>query len=150
MMIISQFSGLVAYQFMLGFVATCGFALWFNVPREVLVRTCLFGGGAYVVRFVLLRMGESPAAAAFWAALFVGIAGYAQARNARVPRVLLTVPGVIPLVPGVPAYDTIVSFFQGNALGGLQNAVKATMIIAALAGGLTAARAVTMSSRPPV
>jgi uncharacterized membrane protein YjjB (DUF3815 family) len=141
---------LVPYHFVLGLAATCGFALWFNVPPRILPRTCLFGGGAYVVRLLLLQLGESPAAAAFWAALFAGLAGYAQARNARVPRVLLTVPAVIPLVPGIPAYAAIVSFFRGDALAGLESVVKATLIIAALAGGLTAARVVTMTSRPPL
>ncbi|MGA2450988.1 MAG: threonine/serine exporter family protein [Polyangiaceae bacterium] len=145
----AHLASLAAYHFVLGCVATCGFALWFNVPRGVVGRTCLFGGGAYVVRLLLLHMGESPAAAAFWAALFVGLAGYAQARKARVPRVILTVPAVIPLVPGIPAYDTIVNFFRGDALGGLGSAVKATMILVALAGGLTAARVVTWTSRPP-
>jgi uncharacterized membrane protein YjjB (DUF3815 family) len=142
-------AGLAAYHFVLGCVATCGFALWFNVPRDIVARTCLFGGGAYLVRFVLIHLGESPAAAAFWASLFVGLAGYAQARSARVPRVLLTVPAVIPLVPGIAAYDTIVSFFRGDPLAGLGSAVKATIIVVALAGGLIAARVVTLTSRPP-
>lgn len=148
-MSLSPLAILAAYHFLLGLTATCGFALWFNVPRNILPRTCLFGGGAYVVRLVLMQLGESPATAVFWAALFAGLAGYVQARNARVPRVLLTVPAVIPLVPGVPAYAAIVSFFRGDVLAGLESAVKATMIIAALAGGLTAARVVTMTSRPP-
>jgi uncharacterized membrane protein YjjB (DUF3815 family) len=146
---VPDLASLAAVHFVLGLTATCGFALWFNVPRRILPRTCVFGGGAHVVRLVLLQLGESPGTAAFWAALFAGLAGYAQARNARVPRVLLTVPAVIPLVPGVPAYAAIVSFFRGDALAGLESGVKAMMIVAALAGGLTAARVITMTSRPP-
>ena len=138
---------LLAAHFILGMTATCGFALGFNVPREVLARTCFFGGGAYALRYVLMSYGQAPAAVAFWSALFVGFAGYLQARKVRVPRVLITVPAIVPLVPGIASYDAIVCLFRGEVMEGLASGVRATIVTAALAGGLTVARAVTMSGR---
>ena len=132
------------YQALLGMAATLGFAVWFNVPRDQLLRTVVVGTLGFLVRWALLEDGRSPATASFWAAFFIGTAAYATARFSLQPRVTYTIPSVIPLVPGIPAYESLVRFFHRDISGGLDYAVRATLVIGALAGGLTAARAITM------
>lgn len=140
----------VLFQAALGLFATLGFAVWFNVPRETLSRAALVGTCGFLVRFALLKFGHSPAIASFWAAFFIGIFGYYRARTFRYPRVIFTVTGIIPMVPGIPAYEALVHFTKGDVNSGLQSAVKATLVLGALAGGLTAARALTMRRRKQV
>jgi uncharacterized membrane protein YjjB (DUF3815 family) len=134
----------VAYHGLLGLIATAGFAIWFNVPKDALLRVCAVGALGYVTRRVLIDLGHAPASSSFWAALCIGLVGYWIARRYDEPRVILSIPGIIPLVPGIPAYNALVSFFNGELTKGLENAVRATMIIGALAAGLIAARMLTM------
>jgi hypothetical protein len=59
-------------------------------------------------RRALLANDIHPVVATFIAALVVGLLGYSQARFFHVPRLIFTVTGIIPMVPGVPAFETIV------------------------------------------
>lgn len=134
----------VAYHAILGVFATLGFAIWFNVPRDALFRVALVGSSGYVTRRVLVHLHHSPAMSSFWAALGIGVIGYLMARVKDEPRVIFSIPGIIPLVPGIPAYNALVSFFNGDIPRGLESAVKATTILGALAAGLIGARIMTM------
>jgi uncharacterized membrane protein YjjB (DUF3815 family) len=134
-------------QLGVGAAATLGFAVWFNVPREALLRVVLVGAGGFLVRRVLLDAGQAAPLATFWAALFVGVFGLARARTFRYPRVIFTVTGVIPLVPGAPAYESLVRFSAGDVSGGASALVRALMITLAIAGGLTGARALPRLGR---
>lgn len=133
-----------AYQAALGFVATVGFAVWFNVPRDMLLRGGLVGTSGYLVRWACTLIGYSAPVSSFWAAFAIGLLGYASVRRSQHPRVIFTIPGIIPLVPGIPAYESLIALFQGDILRGLENGVRASLVITALAAGLTAARAVAM------
>lgn len=127
-------------QAALGAVATMGFAVWFNLPRETLLRAGTVGAGGYVVRFLLLRIGQPPFVASFFASFFVGLAGYYRAKTIRYPRVIFTVTGIIPLVPGIPTYQALVFFSKGDVTSGLESSLRATLVIASLSAGLTVAR----------
>lgn len=138
----------VIYHGLLGVFATLGFAVWFNVPRDTLARVTLVGSLGYITRRVFIHLGHTPATACFWAALGIGLLGYEFARRKNEPRVIFTIPGIIPLVPGIPAYEALVAFFSGNISAGIENGVRASMILGALAAGLTGARALTMRRIP--
>ena len=55
-------------------------------------------------------------------------------------RIVLTVPGIIIMVPGSYVFQSVVLFSQGNALGGLQAAVQAGFVVGGMALGLATAR----------
>ena len=137
-------AGQVGYQAALGFAATLGFAIWFNVPRDLLLRVACVGTIGFLVRFAARELGLTPAASSFWGAFAIGSVGYLFAHRGHLPRVIFTIPGIIPLVPGIPAYEALVAFLRGDTSRGIENVVRATLVVGALAGGLTAARAVTL------
>ena len=139
----------LATQLALGATATLGFAVWFRVPRETLARVVLVGTTGFLVRQSLNAWGVAPPVSSFWAAMMIGVFGLTRARTFRYPRLIFTVTGVIPLIPGIPAYESLVRFTGGDLDGGVASMVQATLIILALGGGLTAARAVTFPRRPP-
>ena len=136
-------------QIALGATATLGFAVWFRVPRETLGRVVLVGTLGFLVRQSLNALGIAQPVSSFWAALLIGVVGLGRARSFRYPRLIFTVTGVIPLVPGIPAYESLVRFTAGDLDGGVASMVQATLIILALGGGLTAARAITFPRRAP-
>ena len=59
------------------------------------------------------------------------------------PRIALTVPGIIIMVPGTYAFQTVVLFDQGDTLAAMQAAVLGGFVVGAMALGLAAARFVS-------
>lgn len=121
----------------------CGFAILYNSS----LRTVLAVGGLALVgnelRLALHDHGLALASATFVGALAVGLlASFAQSRLNE-PRIALTVPGIIIMVPGAYAFQAVVLFGQGNVLAGLQPAVLAAFVVGAMALGLATARFVS-------
>ena len=56
---------------------------------------------------------------------------------------VFTVTGVIPMIPGVPAFSTLIEFLDNDVYAGLVHAVNTMLIAGALALGLTTVRVVT-------
>jgi uncharacterized membrane protein YjjB (DUF3815 family) len=130
-------------QAVLGFGVTFGFAVLFNVPRAVLFQSSAIGAAGHVVKVSLQRVGFSTELATFCGAFIVGLVGYLAARRFHVPRLIFTVTGIISMVPGIPAYEAIIYLTRGDMLIGLQSAVRASLIIGAIATGLSTARLIT-------
>jgi len=78
--------------------------------------------------------------ATFAGALLVGLLASLVQRRLAEPRMVLTVPGIIIMVPGSYVFQAVVLFNQGNALGGLQAAVQAGFVVGAMALGLATSR----------
>ncbi len=135
--------GNILLQALWGFIATFGFAVLFNVPRQTLLACALVGAGGHAVRYVLRSVGVSNEVATFCGATCVGLTGYLMSRYWHLPRVVFTVTGIISMVPGVPAYEVIFYFNRGDILDGLQSAVRATLLAGAIAAGLSTARILT-------
>ena len=122
------------------FVGGCAFAMLFNSsPRAVLT----VGGlalAANALRLTLHDAGMMLAPATFLGALAVGILASLVHRGLGVPRIALTVPGIIVMVPGIPAFQMIVLFNQGQMLEALQAASLCGFVTGALGLGLAVAR----------
>ncbi len=130
-------------EFLLAAVATLGFCLLFNVPRHTLIACCITGGIGRAVRLLAADAGASLAGASYIGALLVAIMGYLLARACRTPRMVFTVTGVIPMVPGVPAFSTMLHISNGNYSQGVVDAIQTLLIGGALAMGLTTVRVMT-------
>ena len=83
------------------------------------------------------------APAAFIAALAVGLLASLVHRRLDVPRMTLTVPGIIIMVPGIPAFQMIVLLNRGQMLDALQAAAVCGFVTGALGIGLATARFLT-------
>jgi uncharacterized membrane protein YjjB (DUF3815 family) len=126
-----------------GFLATFGFALWFSLPKETLLRASFVGMGGFLVRTLMIHFGQSVTNASFFGALFIGIFGYYRARSFHYPRVIFTVTAIIPLVPGASLCKALLLLSTGKVVPGLESAVQASMTVAALAAALVVARTFT-------
>lgn len=122
------------------FVATAGFAVLFNVPTRMLAVCGLTGALGLMWRAALLEVGAHAVAATFAGSLIVGVLGYTQARFFHMPRLIFTVNGIVPMIPGVAAFETMVFFVRGDINAGVESAVVAFLLIGAIAFGLVTAR----------
>ncbi len=122
------------------FVATVGFGVLFNVPARALFFCGLTGAAGHICRRVLLNAGINPITAAFCGAVVVGLVGYFEARIFHMPRLIFTVTGIIPMVPGVPAFETVVYFMRDDILTGVETAIRVMLLVGAIGAGLMTAR----------
>jgi uncharacterized membrane protein YjjP (DUF1212 family) len=121
----------------------CGFAILYNSS----LRTVLAVGGLALLgnelRLALHDQGFTLALATFVGALAVGLLASFACSRLNEPRIALTVPGIIIMVPGVYAFQAVVLFGQGNVIAGLQPAFLAAFVVGAMALGLATARFVS-------
>ncbi|HLY28658.1 MAG TPA: threonine/serine exporter family protein [Aggregatilineales bacterium] len=130
-------------QAVLALCVTIGFGVLFNVLPRALIPCGLVGVLGHLARFSLRQLGVSNEVSTFLGALVVGLFGYWVSRRLRMPRLVFTVTGIITMIPGISAYETIIFFSRGNILDGLQSAVRAGLATAAIAIGLSTARILT-------
>jgi uncharacterized membrane protein YjjP (DUF1212 family) len=125
------------------FAGGCGFAILYNSsPRTVLAVGVLALVGNEL-RLALHDVGMTLAPATFLGALAVGLMASLARRHLPEPRIALTVPGIIIMVPGIYAFQTVVLFDQGDMLAAIQAAVLGGFVVGAMALGLAAARFVS-------
>lgn len=126
---------------LLGVAVSFGFGVAFNLPPRMLLIAAMVGGFGLLTKGMATQLGLPPEVATFVGALTVGVLGEIGARRWKTPRSLFTVPGFIPLVPGVPAFRAVVSFADGLYITGIDYMIQAALLIGAIAGGLATVRA---------
>jgi uncharacterized membrane protein YjjB (DUF3815 family) len=125
------------------FFGVLGFALMFNSPWRMAVGAATVGMVANVVRLELVDAGVVVQAAAAIAALLVGLVGTYAGPRLDVPRVTISVPAVVIMVPGVTAYRAVFALSEGETADALVYGVQAALVVVALAIGLAVARMLT-------
>jgi uncharacterized membrane protein YjjB (DUF3815 family) len=122
------------------FVGGCGFAMVFNSSKRTVLAVGLLALGANELRLALHDAGLMLAPATFLAALAVGLTASEIDWRLKAPRIAITVPAIIIMIPGSYAFQTVVQFNRGNMLEGLQAATLCGFVIGAMVMGLAAAR----------
>lgn len=118
-----------------------GFAIVFNVPRRALGLAAVTGAGGQLGKQLAALAGFPPEAATFAGAVAVGLLAEIFERFLRFEVPLFSVPGFIPLVPGVPAYHAVVAFASNQYALGLEESTRALLLTAAIGAGLGTVRA---------
>ena len=117
------------------FVATLAFAVVFNVP----VRYLLPGALAGTIGWLIFRSFGGANTAIFFASLGIGLLAEGGARMLRVPVLIIAVPGIIPLVPGVGAYSTMLALIKGDFIEALAKGTETLFAAGAIAVGIALA-----------
>jgi len=98
-----------------GGVAAAGFAMLFNVPVRTLI-LCIAGGAISVITRNLLTVAEiNLPLATFCGSLAAGIWTIYWVHKVHTPGYVISIPSVIPLVPGVLAYKAMMGLFAFTA-----------------------------------
>lgn len=129
-------------------IAAGGFAILFNVPARALPGAMLTGAAGHASRTLLMQLGMGIELASLIGAFIIGLLGFGLSVWMRSPRLLFTITGVIPMVPGVFAYRTVIGIISivsastsdaGPVLvEATINGIKTTLILMALAAGIAA------------
>ncbi|MDG5789998.1 threonine/serine exporter family protein [Evansella sp. AB-P1] len=124
------------------FIAIVAFGIIFSIPKRAL----LFGGTIGMITWGVLQsgllLGTSSVFSTAIASLTAAIISHFLAKKIRIPVTALSIPGILPLVPGSRAYFTMLSFVEGDYLTGLEYGVETMLQAGAIAAGLVFALAI--------
>ena len=129
-------------QALLSFVAITCFGVIFNAPTKAILYCGFVGAIGWMVYYVLFEQGVDEVQASFVGAFVVSIVAHIFARRYRMPMIVFSVSGILPLVPGGIAYNTMRNIIELDYLAGMQNGMRAFMISGSLAMGLVFAEVI--------
>ena len=126
--------------------AALGFAVLFNVPQRTLLIIWLLGATGGLVKLAMLALGLGPVMASMLGASTIGVLSIPAAHNKHAPPMVFSIAAVIPMVPGIFAYRTMIgllqltgevdSAYQQALSETINNGAKAVFILMALAVGV--------------
>ena len=129
--------------------AAAGFGILFNTPTRALFPIWLGGFAAGMIKFIALdpALGAGMILSSFLAGTVAGTVAISLAQWREVPHILIALPSVIPLVPGVFAYKSMMGLMKLAKQSGSQytdviadtvyNGVMAFFVIMAITFGLS-------------
>lgn len=125
------------------FVGIGGFALLFNSSRRMTFIAASIGATANVVRLLLVGDGVHAQFAALTAGLLIGLIAAVVATRARVPRITVSVPASVIMIPGTAMYRAMYHLNAGAIDQAMSNAVSAGLVVVYICAGLVIARMLT-------
>lgn len=126
-----------------GFIGVLGFAVTFNTPLKMALTAAAIGALANTGRLVAAEAGVNILAATVVATTLVGLLAGWTSQRLPAPRIILSVPAVLIMIPGAAAYRAMVAWIDRDPVTGLTNGSVALGILVAMAIGLVLARMLT-------
>ena len=146
-------------QMGLAAVPAVGFGMLFNVPARVLGLCAAGGALGRGLRYLLHDGAGLPVeVSTLLAAATVSLLGVVVAQRLRAHPKVFTVAAMIPMIPGVPLFTTLIALAQIQRTGltdellaaVFKNGLQAMFIVAALAVGLAVPGLLFYRRRPVV
>jgi uncharacterized membrane protein YjjB (DUF3815 family) len=139
-------------------IPAVGFALVFNVPKTALFYCALGGAIGHGSRYLMMQFGLPIEWATLFAASIVGFIGVLWSRRFLAHPKVFTVAAMIPMVPGVYAFNAMIAMVEINQAGYthelfaslIENFLTAMFIIAGLSVGLAMPGLLIYRRRPIV
>ncbi|MCG7343832.1 threonine/serine exporter family protein [Sporosarcina sp. ACRSL] len=124
------------------FVVSGAFAVIFNVPKKNILQCCIVGMVGRLLHSSLMNHDYDTVQATLIASFSVGVISRIFAKTYKVPVIVFSISGILPLVPGGLAFEATRNFVEDNYNLGIQIAVKASMTAGAIAVGLVLSEAI--------
>ena len=123
-------------------IAAMGFATIFNIQRRLLWVVAIGGIIAVCTRnFVNFELGYGPVIGSFMGSFVVSLLAVKAVHWFHVPNHVLTIPSVIPMVPGVLMYRSLLAFINmhgviGEVTNAFSNGINSALIILCISLGV--------------
>ena len=134
----------ILFRLLASFCGVFGFSIMFNSPVRLAVAAAGIGAAANTLRLELVDLANiPPAAAAFIGALTAGLLASLLKNKVGYPRISVTVPSIVIMVPGLYLYRGFYNLGIMSLSVAASWFASAILIIAALPLGLIFARILT-------
>ncbi|HAQ40833.1 MAG TPA: hypothetical protein DCM73_08370 [Clostridiales bacterium] len=114
------------------FAATLFFALIMNAPKKTLFHSSITASAGYLVYKYFLLDGHHFLAF-FMGTAFIAMLGEIFARKLKMPATIFIFPGVIPIVPGLGLYETILAFVEDDIFKAIETGANTILSIGCMA-----------------
>lgn len=128
------------------FIGIAAFAMLFNAPKRSLIQCGLVGMISWMAYIILLEHVDSILATLV-ATFIVGVISQLFAKYYKMPVIIFSVSGIMPLVPGGLAYDAMRRFVQNDYNEAIHFAVQAFMLSGSIAIGLVLSEVLNQTIR---
>ena len=125
-----------------GFIATAFYQLLWNAPKTAVIPAALIGGATYGL-YALLETNGQKYLGYFAATLFAAALSEILARRMKMPSTIFLFPGLVPLVPGMGLYETMLYIVRGRPEEALRLGAEVMICAALMAFAAAAEGAVT-------
>lgn len=125
------------------YLASAGFALTINVPHRALNLAGLSGVIGWMLYWFMDRAGMGRMLSNLMGAFIIGILGLVFARVKKCPVTVFIIPALVPLVPGVPAYQAVRDLVNGKVFLGEADLMRVAIVTCAIALGILLSTMVT-------
>jgi len=126
----------MAVKMLLAFVTSLFTGVTLHIPFRTWLAVGATGTLGWTVYRLALDRGLPGVIAAAGGAMTVGLMAEILARVQKEPATVYIVSGIIPLVPGVIAYNAMLKFLENRFTQGLALGFEAFLIAAYVAAGL--------------
>ena len=144
----SEMIQLMLIDGLLAAIAAIGFAVISNPPRKAIFVSAILAALGHSLRLFLIKSGLDISLSTFVAATFIGLLSMLFARIIRCPAEVFSFPSLLPMIPGMFAYRTILSLIrfmqstdviraQGFMLDFFHNGLTTLFILLALVVGVS-------------
>ena len=134
----------IVFRLLASFCGVLGLSIMFNSPIRLAAAAGIIGAISNTMRLELIDLlSLPPAAAAFIGAFFAGILASTLKGMAGYPRISITVPSIVIMVPGLYLYKGFYNLGIMNLTAAASWLASALLIILALPLGLIFARIIT-------
>jgi len=123
-------------QVVTSFIASAAFGILFNAPKQSLMKCGFVGMIGWVLYYGLVEIEYDSIFATLVAAFVVGVISQFFAKRYKMPIIIFTIAGIIPLVPGGLSYDAMKHFVENDYNVAVQLAAKVCMLAGAIALGI--------------
>lgn len=118
------------------YIASVGFALTINVPHRALNLAGVNGMIGWMVYWFISKAGMGRLLSNLAGALIIGILSFVFAKKKKCPVTVFNIPALVPLVPGVPAYQAVRALVDGNTFDAETALLRVGIITCAIALGI--------------
>ena len=119
------------------FVATVAFAVLFNSPKKVIFQAGIVGAVGFAIYIYLIEIvGLNSMTSNFAGTVGLSICSEIFARRYKEPVTVFSVPGFLPLVPGLPLYRAMNYFILNDFVMGMQTFMETCLDAIAIALGI--------------
>lgn len=125
------------------FMATACFGVMFNAPINAIPFCGFVGSFGWTIYYTLMKLGVQEVQATFAGAFAIALVAQYFAQKLKMPMIIFNVSGIIPLVPGGIAFNTMRNIVELEYNLGVQNGMRVIMISGAIAMGLVFAEVIT-------
>jgi Uncharacterized conserved protein len=120
-------------DFFICIAAVVFYSMLMNLPKNLIVYASVISGIGYVIYDLLKHFAENEIFGYFIATLVIAVFGEAMARIKKTPSTLFVFPAIIPLVPGIGLYQTMLHLVRNEYEAAVSQGVQTVFIAGAMA-----------------